>query len=144
MCEPEQSVGRQVEDDPLAQEQNWVAVAVRPVTSVDPSLVAAVCIAALFSAVARDCAPYWTPARAALVTSIQMYINRPKSAAPSKRMTKIGVTRASSMVASPQSSLTSLPSRRLLRSREFVVSMVFLLYSDRVTNLSGVDELMPA
>jgi hypothetical protein len=67
--DPEQSVEEQVEVEPFAQTQLWVAVAVIPLTFT-PSLSAAFCMPAVSCAVVRDCAPHCKPARAALETTM--------------------------------------------------------------------------
>src|SRR5713101_1237993 len=90
-----QSPAAQVDAVPSEHLQKWLAVGVIPEILV-ASFWAAVCIPALSIAVASFCAPYPTPARAALTSVIYMYARRPISIPPVNKPSSSGRTTANS------------------------------------------------
>src|SRR5580704_14547920 len=152
---PVQSPAEQVEVPAPEQLQKCDDVAHSPLTLVplhdaarpttfEPSLVAASCIPGLSDAVMWFCAPYATPARAALETSMPKYARRPNSAAPTSNRTKIGSTRASSTKDCPRLLRMAvqraiMPFLSSLHTLEFTFVIFFIIHSTSLTNVRGVE-----
>src|ERR1019366_4955498 len=97
-------------DGVAEQDQNSFAVATNPGTF-GLSLIAALCMPAVSAAVALDCAPYATPARAALEVSMAAYSTPANSADPTINTVKTGTIKAISIIDPPV-----LPRSRAQRS----------------------------